>query len=387
MESTQALRSKFLLDPAVVFLNHGSYDACPIEVLAARRKWEDEMERNPVEFLGRRSAGLLRASREALGAFVGARADDLVYVPNATTGVNIVAASIDLQPGDEVLVNDLEYGACLATWARVCEQRGAQLRTVRVALPFDADAFADEVIAAIGPRTRLLFVSHIASTTALRLPVERLVREARARGVLTLVDGAHAPGQVDLQLDQLGADFYTGNCHKWLCAPKGAGFLHARAEHQPMLHAPVTSWGYLPGDGGHTGFDGNTGRSIFERRLQWQGTRDISACLTVPAAIDWLRAHDWPIRRSRCHQQAIALMHRVCGRSGMEPIAADDNFVQMVAIPVPQRDAALLRQTLFDQHRIEVPVTQHAGQVLVRVSVQAYNGEADLHALENALNG
>lgn len=379
------MRSHFLLDPTVVFLNHGSFGACPIEVLEVRRQWEHEMERNPVEFLGRRSAALLLASRQALGNLIGAGADDLVYVPNATTGVNIVAASIDLRPGDEVLVNDLEYGACLATWARVCEQRGATVRGVRVALPFDADAFADELIAAIAPRTRLLFVSHIASTTALRLPVERLVREARARGVLSLVDGAHAPGQIELQLDALGADFYTGNCHKWLCAPKGTGFLHARAEHQPMLHAPVTSWGYLAGDGGYTGFDGYTGRSIFERRMQWQGTRDISACLTVPAAIDWLRAHDWNLHRSRCHQQAISLMHRVCASTGLQPIAPDDGFVQMVAIPVPHRDPAGLRQTLFDQHRIEVPVTQHDGQVLVRVSVQAYNSEADLQALADAL--
>ncbi|WP_418318023.1 aminotransferase class V-fold PLP-dependent enzyme [Piscinibacter sakaiensis] len=343
------------------------------------------MERNPVLFLGRRSAELLRESREALGRLVGARADDLVYVPNATTGVNIVAASLDLQPVDEVLVNDLEYGACLATWTRICEQRGATLRKLHVPLPFDADRFADEMLAAIGPRTRLLFVSHIASTTALRLPVERLIAAARARGVLTLVDGAHAPGQIDLDLDALGADFYTGNCHKWLCGPKSAGFLHARSELQPMLHASVTSWGYLGGEGGHTGFEGYTGSSLFERRLQWQGTRDISACLAVPAAIDWLAEHDWPTHRIRCHEQAVALMHRVCAANGLQPIAADDDFAQMVAIPVPHRDAPRLRQRLYDEHQIEVPVTQHDGQVLVRVSVQAYNSEAELAALEEAL--
>jgi len=379
------MREHFLLDPQTVFLNHGSFGACPREVLAALHAWQLEMERNPVQFLGRRSAALLRASREVLAAYLGARADDLVYVPNATTGVNIVAGSLDLRPGDEVLVNDLEYGACLAACAGVCEARGALLRTVSVALPFQADVFTASVVQAITPRTRLLFVSHMASTTALKLPLPALLREARARGVLTLVDGAHAPGQIDLALDELGADFYTGNCHKWLCAPKGAAFLHARPEHQALLHAPVTSWGYIAGDAARTPYDEYTGHSVFERRLQWQGTRDVCAFLTVPNAIAWLDQHQSPAQRQRCHRMAIDLMHGVAGGYGLAPIASDDHFAQMVPIPVPHRDAQALRRALFEQHRIEVPVTQHAGRTFLRVSVQAYNTEADLQALQLAL--
>jgi isopenicillin-N epimerase len=379
------VKEHFLLDPRIVFLNHGSYGACPRDVLRALHEWQLQMERNPVEFLGRRSAELLRGARVALAAYVGARADDLVFVPNATTGVNIVAHSADLQPGDEVLVNDLEYGACLATFARVCEQRGAVLRSVNIPLPLREESFSASLLEAVTPRTRLLLVSHISSTTALKLPIEPLLLEMRARGVLTLVDGAHAPGQIDLALNELGADFYTGNCHKWLCAPKGAAFLHARAEHHATLHAVVTSWGYVAGEGGHTGFDGYTGRSLLERRLQWQGTRDIAAWLTVPAAIDWLAQHDWPTHRRRGHAMAIELMHRIASGYGLAPIGRDADFVQMVPIPVPHSDAPALRRALFDEHRIEVPVTQHAGQTFVRVSVQAYNTPADLQALQDAL--
>jgi len=381
------LRSFFLLDPELAFLNHGSFGACPLPVLQAQQRWQLAMERNPVAFLGRRSAGLLHEARSALADHVGAQTRDLVFVPNATTGVNIVAASLPLAPGDEVLATDHEYGACDATWERACARAGAIYRRVPIALPFDREAFTATMLAAAGPRTRLIFASHISSTTALILPVAQLCAQARARGILTLIDGAHAPGQLALDLEALGADFYTGNAHKWLCAPKGAGFLHARPEHHAMLHATVTSWGYVAGDGGHTGFDAYTGHTVLERRLQWQGTRDISAWLSVPAAIDFQREHDWPAVRARCHAMAVALMHRVAARTGLAPIGADDDFAQMVPIPVPPTDPEALRTHLLEQHRIEVPVTRHAGRHFVRVSVQGYNSEEDLARLEAALHG
>jgi isopenicillin-N epimerase len=379
------MRQHFLLDPGIVFLNHGSFGACPREVLEALQRWQLEMERNPVQFLGRRSAALLRATREHLAEYLGARADDLVFVTNSTTGVNIVARSLALQPGDEILTTDLEYGACLATWGFVAGKAGARLRAVKIPLPLDTGSFADRILAAVTPRTRLLFVSHVGSTTALVLPIADLLARARAMGILTLVDGAHAPGQLELDLDDLGADFYTGNCHKWMCAPKGAAFLHARPEHQAMLHATVTSWGYLAGDGGHTGFDAYTGRTVFERRLQWQGTRDIAPYLSVLAAIHFQQEHDWPAQRARCHAMSIALLHRVAQRTGLAPIGNDEHFAQMVPLQVPHTDAEALRSMLFEQHHIEVPVTQHDGRTFVRVSVQAYNTEAELQTLERAL--
>lgn len=379
------MRDAFVLDPDLIFLNHGSYGACPREVIAAWQGWQLQLERNPVEFLGRRSAGLLATARQHLADHLGARRDDLVFVQNATTGVNCVARSLALQPGDEVLSTDMEYGACEATWRRVCAATGALYRRVEVPLPFDPASWTERLLAATTERTRVLFVSHIPSVTALIFPVAQLCAAARARGILSVIDGAHAPGQVALNLSDVGADFYSGNCHKWLCAPKGSGFLHARPEHHALLHAGVTSWGYVAGDAEHSPWDGFIGKSTFERRLQWQGTRDLSAYLAVPAAIDFQQRHDWPSWQRRCHAMACAAQRVVLARNGLKPIAPDDSFGQMVPIPVRASDAQALRQQLFDQYRIEVPVTQHAGHTFVRLSVQAYTTQAEVDALLAAL--
>lgn len=398
------MREHFLLDPGITFLNHGSFGATPRVVLQAQQQVQLEMERNPVAFLGRGSALRLAAARQRLAEDIGARGDDLVFVPNATTGVNIVARSLALAPGDEVLTTDHEYGACIATWQRRCAEAGAVLRTVAVPLPFEPESFADRMLAALTPRTRLVFVSHVTSTTALLFPLQALCAAARERGVTTLVDGAHAPGQLALDLERVGADFYTGNCHKWMCAPKGSAFLHVRPGDRlgpTVLEAPVVSWGYVAeeleregaglsaGRTGHTGFDAYTGRTPLERRLQWQGTRDLSAFLGVPAAIEFQARHDWPAWRRRCHEMALELQDEVLIRNGLSPIAPDDALAQMVPIPVrvpaEGEHAERLRRWLFEEKRIEVPVTQHAGQVFVRVSVQAYNTREDLDRLRDAL--
>jgi isopenicillin-N epimerase len=378
------MRHHFLLDPGITFLNHGSFGACPREVFAEFQSWQLEMERSPVEFLGRRSAGLLATARAGLAAILGTSADQLTFVTNATTGVNIVARSLALQPGDEVLATDHEYGACDATWRFVCERSGATYRKVEIPLPFDRESFASRVLAAVTPRTRVIFASHVTSTTALTFPLAELCARARALGILTLIDGAHAPGQIPLDLETLGADFYTGNCHKWLCAPKSAAFLHARAEHHERLHATVVSWGYVEGLHGHTGFDAYLGVSLLERRFQWQGTRDIAACLAVPAAIAFQQQHDWPTQRLRCRALLAHAQASLYDRFGLPPIALHDTGLQMAAIPVPNQDAEALRARLFEEGRIEVPVTQHAGQTFVRVSVQAYNDAADIERLLDA---
>ncbi len=382
------MRHAFLLEPGLVFLNHGSFGACPRVVLDEWQRWQRELERNPVEFLGRRSAGLLAQARQNLATHVGARAEDLVFVPNATTGVNIVARSLALQPGDEVLATDHEYGACDAAWQQACAARGAHYRRVPVPLPFNPEGWAERLLAAATPRTRVVYASHISSTTALIFPVAELCAAARARGILSVIDGAHAPGHIALDLAAIGADYYTGNCHKWLCAPKGSGFLHARPEHQADIEATVVSWGYVAESldmAGHTGFDAYTGRSVFERRLQWQGTRDISAYLAVPAAIAFQQQHDWPARRRECHDLACAAQHAVLARNGLEPIAPDSCFGQMLPIPVRASDAEALRADLYERHRIEVPVTQHSGRTFVRLSVQVYNTPAEVDTLVAAL--
>jgi isopenicillin-N epimerase len=340
-----------------------------------------EMERNPVEFLGRRSADLLFQARTALGQALGGRADELVFVPNSTTGVNIVAQSFALQPGDEVLTTNLEYGACDAAWQRVCAQSGAQYRRVEVPLPFDREAVAKLLMSAVSSRTKLIYFSHITSTTALILPAAEICAAAREGGIATFIDGAHAPGQIPLDLDAIGADFYVGNCHKWLCAPKGSAFLHARTQHHSMLDATVISWGYAQGTGGHSGFDAYLGTSLFERRMQWQGTRDISAWLTVPAALNFQAKHDWLQVQVRCHELAKLALDVLTKRFGTHPIARDDDWAQMVAIPVAPQDPDLLRKRLYEESHIEVPVTSHGKEVFVRVSVQGYNSLEDIERL------
>ena len=339
---------EFLLDPDVTFLNHGSYGACPEPVFARYQELQRELERNPVEFLGRRFAELTGEARAALAAFVGARADDLVFVPNATSGLNAVIRSLRLEPGDEVLTTRHEYGAVVRTW----EFMGARL----------IYAEPDELADAVGPRTKAVSVSHITSPTALVLPVAEICAAAREAGVLSIVDGAHAPGQISLDLEALGADVYAGNCHKWLCAPKGAGFLWARPEHQRWIDPLVISWGY--GDG-----------TSFAERHGWQGTRDPAAALAVPAAIEAHRTFDL----ERCRRLAASFHDRL-------PSVGTTPAPQMWSSEIDTPDPEALQRRLFDEHRIEVVVQKWEGRSLLRVSIAPYNDEADVERLLDALN-
>lgn len=385
METAAELRSLFLLEPGLKFLNHGSFGACPREVFEDYQRWQRELERNPVEFLGRRSGELLGGARAALAAFLGARREDLVFVSNSTYGVNAVAKSLKLKPGDEVLSTDHEYGACDNAWGLVCREAGASYVKAAIPLPFDRASFADRVWARVTPRTRLIFASHITSGTALVFPVEELCARARAAGVLTMIDGAHAPGQLDLNLGRTGADFYVGNCHKWLMAPKGSAFLYARPEAQGLAEGLVTSWGYSERSAANADQEAYAGVAAFERRHQWQGTRDISAFLAVPAALEFRRRHRWEERLEACHELALSAQRRVLAANGLAPIAADGDFRQMVAIPVPPAGAERLGKWLFSQRRIEIPVTGFGERRFARISVQPYTTEEEVDALVTAL--
>jgi isopenicillin-N epimerase len=384
LKAAIVMKNLFVLAEDTVFLNHGSFGACPRVLLEAQQGWQLEMEKNPVEFLSRRSAALLQEARTALAGVVGADPAHLVYIANATHAVNTIAHSVRLAAGDQVLTTDHEYGACDNTWQLACRRAGASYRRVEIPLPFQAEAFPERVWAQVTERTRVLFLSHITSATALIFPLQELCRRARAAGILTVIDGAHVPGHIPLDLNHLGPDFYTGNCHKWLCAPKGSAFLYARPEHHASLDGLVVSWGYTPELGG-AGHDPYTGTTLLERRQQWQGTRDLSAFLTVPAAIRFQAEHDWDQVRDRCHRMAADTLRRVCARTGLEPVCAEPDFGQMVVIPVPACDPAALQTALFEKHHIEIPVTGHGDRVFARLSVQGYNTAEDLDALVAAL--
>lgn len=379
-----SLAEQFLLRRDMTFLNHGSFGACPRPVFDTFQQWQRTLESQPVEFLGRRLPDLLRQARAQLAAFVGAPTDDLVFVPNVTYALNIVARSIALQPGDEVLGITHEYGAIERTWRYVCLQRGATYINQPVELPVAThDEIVEQIWRGVTPRTRVILLSHITSPTAIIMPVAEICRRARAAGILSVIDGAHAPGQIDLNLAELGADFYGGNCHKWLCAPKGAGFLYVRPEHQACLEPLVVSWGWQPPDPLQGSFLAYPEGRPLQAYYEWMGTDDPSAFLAVPAAIEFQRQHHWPAVRQACHKLLQPASQQILALSGLPPLTPDDKswWVQMRALPLPPCDPAQVQACLWREWRVEVPCFNWEGRPLIRVSVQAYNAPADIERL------
>lgn len=381
------MRHLYNLDPAIHFLNHGSFGACPKAVFDSYQRGQAAIERQPVEFLGRRVTGLLAESRAALAAYLNVAADAVVYFPNPTTALNMVARALirranrtsgwGLGPGDEILTTDHEYGALDRTWEYVCREVGAQYTRRPIPLPLPAPAgFVEHFWSGVGPRTRIIFISHITSPTALIFPVREICRRARDAGILTIVDGAHAPSQIPLDLIEVGADIYAGACHKWLSAPKGSAFLYARREVQPWLEPLVISWGWVSDE---------PGASPFVDWHEWQGTRDVSAFLTVPDAIRFQEEHDWVAVRRACHVLAAETRDRIVDLTGLPPVCDDKAFSQMFAAELPPCDLGALKARLYDEHRVEVPVIRWGGRCFIRVSFQAYNDRPDADALVDAL--
>ncbi len=314
------------LDPHVDYLNHGSFGACPRAVLAAQTELRARLEREPVDFLVRRLPSELERARVALGAFVGAPPDDLAFVSNATGAVSAVLRALELTPGDELLVNDHVYGACRKALEYVAARTGARVTAVRLPFPLrHADELCEPLLRAVTPRTRLALVDHVSSPTGLVFPVERLVAELRARGVDTLVDGAHALGMLPLELERLGAAWYTGNAHKWLCAPKGSAFLYARRDRQSNLHPLVISHGYVPG-------------GAFRDEWDWTGTDDPTPWLVLPECIAHLGSllpGGWPALRARNHALALRARDVLLAALGVEQPAPDDCLGALASIPLP----------------------------------------------------
>ncbi len=375
----RGLETEFLLDPNVCFLNHGSFGATPRPVIEEYQRWQRELERQPVEFLGRRHNELMRQSRAALAAYFHTEPDNLVYTQNVTISMNIVARSLALGPGDEVLASDHEYGACDRTWRFLSKERGFQYVRQPVSVPLvSRERLIDELWQGITPRTRVIFLSHITSPTAIRFPVEDICQRARAAGIITVIDGAHAPGQIELDLPDLAADFYGGNLHKWLCAPKGAGFLYARPEMQHLLKPLVVSWGYE---------SETPSGSQFVDYYEWWGTRDIAAFLSVPAAIEFQQSRDWPSVRDDCHRLLRDVVSDLEQVTRLRSFYPDHTwYVQMAAAPLPEStDVENLKLQLYDEYAIEVPLIQWNGQKLIRVSIQGYNTARDAERLREAL--
>jgi isopenicillin-N epimerase len=378
------------LDKDVAFLNHGSFGACPAEVLRHQAALRDEMEAEPVLFLSRRLEDRLGVARAALGAFLGADPDDLAFVTNATGGVNAVLRSLDLAAGDELLTTDHAYNACKNTLDYVAAR--ARARVVVATLPFPVsgpDAIVEAVLAKVTPRTRLALLDHITSPTALILPIERLAAELGRRGVDVVVDGAHAPGMIPLDIPALGVAYYSGNCHKWLCAPKGSAFLWVRRDRQPAVHPLTIS---------HGATAVRPERSRFRLEFDWTGTSDPTAWLTVPRAIEYvggLLPGGWPAVMARNRALALQARDLLCAAAGTAPPVPDAMLGSLASVrlpdgttPVVWRRPDPLQARLFEGWGIEVPIMtwpETSPRRLIRVSAQLYNDLSQYERLAAAL--
>jgi isopenicillin-N epimerase len=371
-----AIRGEFMLDPDFLTVNHGSFGAAPREVLAAQEGWRRRLEAQPTRFMRNELPKALRAAAGKLGRFLGAAGEDIAFVDNATTGCNAVLRSLAFQPGDEILVLDHVYGAVRNTVRHVAERAGA--RMVEAAIPFPnptSDGVVAAVEAKLGPNTRLAVFDHITSHSALVLPIRRMVAACRAAGVPVLVDGAHGPGQVTVELAALGADWYSGNCHKWLSTPKGCAFLWAREDRQQDLHPVTISHGYGKG---------------FTAEFDWTGTRDPSAYLAVDAAIEFHERLGGPAFRRRNAELAQAGAALIARRLDSETAAGPEFHAAMwlvklpVAGPATPERAFALRSRMLDEFSTDVPVHPLSGAIWLRISAFAYNEIGDYARLAEA---
>ncbi|HEU4745417.1 MAG TPA: aminotransferase class V-fold PLP-dependent enzyme, partial [Anaerolineales bacterium] len=313
--------------------------------------------------------------------YLNAEASDLVYIPNATHGVNIVAHSLQLQPGDEILTTNHEYGACDYTWEFICGKTGAHYIHQPIPLPVNsADEILETFWKGITPQTRVIYLSWITSATALCLPVKEICQRAREAGILTIIDAAHAPGQIPVNLQDLKPDMLFANAHKWMMNVKGSAFLYVRREVQHLIEPLVVSWGYRPTPEIATG-------SRFIDILQWTGTKDPTAALTVPDAIQFMKDHDWETVRHECRQLLQQAIQRICELTQLPPLYPLDSvfYSQMGIAPLPRCNLAVLKARLYDEYKIEIPLTEWQDQHFVRISIQGYNTQADVDALVGAL--
>lgn len=375
------LKKLFLLDPDIAFLNHGSFGACPKPVFEQYQQWQRELEFEPVNFVNSILPKALKVARHKLAQYLKTSPRCLAFVPNATFAVNAVARSLQLKPGDEVLATDHEYGACEKTWKFICNKTDTVYKRAAIPIPYESDEDCVERLwRAVTRRTKVIFISHITSPTACTMPIQKICAQARKEQIITVIDGAHALGQIPLNLEELGADFYTSNAHKWLCTPKGSAFFYARQEMQHLVEPLVVSWGW--------GEDRQcTAGSDFLDYYQWLGTDDYSAYLSIPAAIQFQKDNNWPQVRRQCHnllRDAIAAIERLTGFPSM--YQNDSFYHQMAIVRIPAvKNPAALKKRLYKNYHIEIPVIPWNDMMFLRLSIQSYNSQADIDRLLEAM--
>jgi len=372
--SLRLLQKQFQLDPKITYLNHGSFGACPHPIFNEREKWQRELEFQPVSFIDK-ATQLLDWSREKLSKYIICDKDDLVYFPNPTTAMNMVIRSLELRENDEVLTTNHEYGAIERTWKFMSNQIGFIYKPINIELPYDEDQFVRLFKENITHRTKIIFLSHITSPTGIIFPVKRICELAKKLEIMVIVDGAHAPAQIDLNIKELGADIYTGACHKWMLCPKGVSFLYASKEIQNQLDPLVVSWGWDSEEPSH---------SQFLDYHQYQGTNDISAYLSVPSSIKFLNDNDWVSISQYCHKKVVEARQILLKTTSTEAICPDEAVGQMSSIELKIDDASSLYKYL-KKNNIEVPIINWNGLIFLRISFQCYNTMEDIYLLNKYL--
>ena len=374
---TSKLTSQFLLDPKLTYLNHGSFGACPKSVIENLGKWQMRMEKDPVQLLDADISPLLANSRNALGNFVGCEGDDLVYYPNPTHAVNAVARSLKLKLDDEVLSTNHIYGALDFTWKQVCKDTKAKFIKAELPPPIKSkDEFLNKFFSYVSARTRVIFISHITSMTAMIFPVEEIIQFARERDILAIIDGAHVPGHLPLNITALDPDIYTGACHKWMCAPKGTSFLYVKKSLQNDIMPPVISWGWEME---------LADKSPFLNKHEWQGTRDMTPFLVVPEAIKFLNDNNWQERGKLNRALVVSKRNQFLELLNSRPICPNDWLGQMATIELPIDDPLQFKQSLLEKYNIQIPVFTWENITVLRYSMHFYNKEEDLNRLIGAV--
>ena len=371
------MKDWFLLDPDITFLNHGSYGACSKPVFKEYQDWQQKLETQPVQFMTNQVYSAMEKSRESMSQFVGCDDEELVFFQNPTTAVTNVIYNLDLKPGDEVLMSNHEYGALVRAWKMWGEKTGVNIIQQDISMPVTIEEnFIENFWTGVTDQTKVIFLSHITSSTALIFPIEKIIKLAKEQNILTIIDGAHVPAQIPLNIHELGCDFYTGACHKWLCAPKGSSFLFVKKEHQDWVKPVVVSWG-KDGD--------DPTPSEFIQNFQWQGTRDMSAFLTIPTAINFYNKEIRPYQAA-CKKIIQDTYSEFPSVLNTEPISAGIEWLaQLVAHPLPKNIPSNLKKRLWEEYQIEIPVFEWNGQEFVRVSIQVYNTQKDVDLLMSAL--
>jgi len=374
------LRSQFLLNREITFLNFGSFGATPKPIFDAYQQWQRVLEAEPVQFIAFDGVNYLAASRAAIAKFVGCPdKDDLVMVTNPSFAVNLIAKNFPLQEGDEILATDIEYGACDRTWDYYCKKNKATYRRQKINLPITSkEKFIEDFFEGLRPSTKAIFISHITSATSLIFPVKEICAIAKSKGLITIVDGAHVPAHIDLNINDLEVDFYTGACHKWMMAAKGCSFLYAHKSVQHLCDPLIVSWGYQALKPSH---------SNFLDYHQMIGTRDFSAFLTVEASLAFMEKNNWPAVSKKCHEMVLDNAQRFYTLLGTQPISPLNSewIGQMISIPINTPEPEILQRKLYIDYKIEVPIMRQEKDVYLRYSINGFNSVADLDTLYNAL--